>query len=248
MRIYDDSKMPPLVIRRFWLGQPVYTIFFDVVEEDGVFSYSMVEMPPFVWSYGEIVSVMVREKYGQDSVEALTNNYLANQSNISVSSSYTEMQQYRGKCKVWAREMLRYSIDNDIMIPEFADTFDPIENTRSMVLQKIQNYDMSDNVNGFFLNGSQLWLTKPMRESLLTSLNMFAKAGVDTFPFVLGDVAMELPCATLEQMLAAVEVYATQCMMVTAGHTAKVNAMRSEQRMLDYDFTKGYPEMLEFDV
>ena len=133
-------------------------------------------------------------------------------------------------------------------MPDFVEMFDAVENTRSMVLQKIQNYDMSDNVNGFILGGQQVWLTKPQRESLLTSLNMFVKAGVDTFPFVLGGRAMEMPCAQMEAMLAAVEVYATQCMMVTAGHTAKVSAMRSEQRMLDYDFTTGYPEMLSFNV
>lgn len=216
---------------------------FGLITED-----ETVLFPIGLWDYGTIVDTLIKERYPSDKMEAVTNNYLANQADMESAQAYTEMLRYRGECKVLARELMRYSVENWLALPEFVETFNTVENTRSMVLQKIQNYNMSDNVDGFILGGQQVWLTKPQRESLLTSLNMFVKAGVDTFPFVLGGQAMELPCATLEQMLAAVEVYATQCMMVTAGHTAKVSAMRSEQRMLDYDYTTGYPEMLEFDV
>lgn len=240
--------VPDKVQRYFFYGQPVFTICFDIVEHDELYDYSTAELQPYEFGYGEFVSAMLKERYGDDGIEAKTNNYLANQADMNAVQEYTELQRYRGQCKVWAREMLRYAVDNNLAMPDFVETFDAVENTRSMVLQKIQNYDMSDNVNGFILGGQQVWLTKPQRESLLTSLNMFVKAGVDTFPFVLGGRAMEMPCAQMEAMLAAVEVYATQCMMVTAGHTAKVSAMRSEQRMLDYDYTTGYPEMLEFNV
>jgi hypothetical protein len=216
---------------------------FMLIVEDGTIIF-----PTGYWDYGTIVDTLIKERYPSDRMEAVTNNYLANQADMESAQAYTEMLRYRGECKVLARELMRYSVDHGLALPEFVEAFEPTENTRSMVLQKIQNYDMSDNVNGFILGGQQEWLTKPQRESLLTSLNMFVKAGVETFPFVLGGRAMELPCATLEQMLAAVEVYATQCMMVTANHTAKVSAMRSEQRMLDYDYTTGYPEMMEFNV
>lgn len=209
---------------------------------------SLVIFPTGYWDYGTIVDSLIKERYPSDRMEAVTNNYLANQADMESAQAYTEMLRYRGECKVLARELMRYSVDHELALPEFVEAFEPTENTRSMVLQKIQNYNMSDNVDGFFLNGNQFWLTKPMRESLLTSLNMFVKAGVDTFPFVLNDVAMELPCATLEQMLAAVEVYATQCMMVTARHTAAVSSLETEEEMLAYDYTTGYPEMLEFNV
>lgn len=204
--------------------------------------------PTGYWDYGTIVDTLIKERYPSDRMEAVTNNYLANQADMESAQAYTEMLRYRGECKVLARELMRYSVDNGLALPEFVETFNAAENTRSMVLQKIQNYDMSDNVNGFILGGQQVWLTKPQRESLLTSLNMFVKAGVDTFPFVLGGRAMELPCATLEQMLAAVEVYATQCMMVTAGHTALMSALETEEAMLAYDYTTGYPEMKVFNV
>ena len=209
---------------------------------------STIIFPTGYWDYGTIVDTLIKERYPSDRMEAVTNNYLANQADMESAQAYTVMLRYRGECKVLARELMRYSVDHGLALPEFVETFEPTENTRSMVLLKIQNYDMSDNVNGFILADTQVWLTKPQRESLLTSLNMFVKAGVDTFPFVLGGRAMELPCATLEQMLAAVEVYATQCMMVTAGHTAEVSALETEEAMLAYDYTQGYPEKLVFDV
>lgn len=216
---------------------------FGLITEDNTILF-----PTGYWDYGTIVDTLIKERYPSDRMEAVTNNYLANQADMESAQAYTEMLRYRGECKVLARELMRYSVDHELALPEFVETFEPTENTRSIVLQKIQNYNMSDNVDGFILGGQHVWLTKPQRESLLTSLNMFVKAGVDTFPFVLGGRAMELPCAQMEAMLAAVEVYATQCLMVTAQHTAAVTALEKEEEMLAYDFTTGYPEMLEFDV
>lgn len=235
------------------LGQPKYTLNVFVKEmndEDGdpCYEWQEVSLPVGVWDYGAIVDALVRIQYPSDRMEAVTNNYLANQGDMDCAVAYTEMLRYRGECKVLARQLLRQSVDDNLAPASFIADFNAVENTRAMVLQTIQNYDLSDNVNGFILSGTQTWLTKPQRESLLTSLNMFVKAGVDTFPFVLGGRAMELPCATLEQMLAAVEVYATQCMMVTAQHTAAVGALLTEQEMTEYDYTQGYPAKPVFDV
>lgn len=245
-------EIPQKIVVTRKYGVPVFTInvFVEEIVEEGIdmWQWDSVTLPVGVWDYGAIVDALVRIQYPSDRMEAVTNNYLANQADMDSAVAYTEMLRYRGDCKVLARELMRESVDNNLAPASFIAEFDAVENTRSLVLQKIQNYDLSDNVNGFSLGNQQVWLTKPQRESLLTSLNMFVKAGVDTFPFVLGGRAMELPCATLEQMLAAVEVYATQCMMVTAGHTAEVSALETEEAMLAYDYTQGYPEKLVFDV
>ncbi len=242
------NERPLPVVREYYYGQPKYTLNYDVVEHDGLFDYSTVELPNYVWGYNEFVSAMLKERYGEDGIESITNNYLANYPNLEISGEYIQLQRYRGQCKIWARELMRYSIDNNLVLPYLADEFDALENTRAMVLQKISNYDISDNVNCFFLGEIPVWLTKMQRESLLMSLNMFVKAGVDTFPFVIGGVAMELPVGTIEMMLAAVEVYATRCMMVTDSHKANVAALTTEEEMLAYDYTAGYPERPSFNV
>lgn len=246
-------EQPSAIALSRHLGQPVYTLSVFVEEttdEDSnpCYVWQEVTLPVGVWNYGAIVDALVRIQYPSDKMEAVTNNYLANQGDMDSATAYTEMLRYRGECKVLARQLLRQSVDNNLAPASFVADFNAVENTRAMVLQTIQNYDLSDNVNGFMLGNQQVWLTKPQRESLLTSLNMFVKAGVDTFPFVLGGRAMELPCSQMEAMLASVEVYATQCMMVTAQHTAAVGALLTEQEMTEYDYTQGYPAKPVFNV
>ena len=226
------------LIRDFVYGQQRFVL---VVEGGSIM------FPVGYWDYGVIVDTLIKERYPTDKMEAVVNNYFANQGDMDSAQAYTEMLQYRGECKVLARKLLRDSVDNVLALSEFIEAFEPIENTRAMVLQKIQNYDMSNDVNGFIVNEMQVWLTKPQRESLLTSINMFVKAGEDTFPFVLGGMAMSLPCSTLEAMLSSIEVYATQCMMVTSQHTANVLNLKTEEDILNYDYTQGYPEKLSFD-
>ena len=252
MKYIDIETILDQVEKRYYYGQPILTVNYDVIQHESegkmLYDYTRVELPPYVWSYGELVSAMIREEYSESEMEALTNNYLSNQGDMDAMTKYTEMQRYRGHCKAVARDLLRYSVDNNLASAEFIAEFDALENTRAKKLQEIANYDMSDAVNEFYLNGQGLWMTKAMRESMLTSLDMFTKAGETMFPFVLGNVAMELPCALLEQMLAAVEVYATRCMMVTAQHSSSVRALETEEAIGAYDYTTGYPEKPSFNT
>ncbi len=193
--------------------------------------------------YAAIVSALVNNEYPADRMDAVRNNYMANQSDMEAADAFTEMQRWRGAAKVIAREALRFAMDNGLGDDE---GFDALENTRALVLQKIENRDISDAVNAFIINGDKYWLTKPMRESLVTSLDRFQKAGIDNFPFVLGSIQTQLPCNVLDGMITLLEVYATQCMGVTTAHMLAVKALATEDEILAYDYTKNYPSMLEF--
>jgi hypothetical protein len=50
------------------------------------------------------------------------------------------------------------------------------------------------------------------------------------------------------QMLAVLELYAMECYNVTAEHIAKVNALEDLNRIYNYNYTKGYPKRLSFDL
>ena len=193
--------------------------------------------------YDAIVSALVNNEYPSDRMDAVRNNSMANQSDMACAVAFTEMQRWRGEAKVIAREALQYVMENDLGDSE---DYDRLENIRAMVLQKIENYDISDNVNAFKIGGAKYWLTKPMRESLVTSLDRFQKAGIDNFPFVLGSIQTQLPCNVLDGMITLLEVYATQCMGVTTAHMLAVKALATEDEILAYDYTKNYPSMLEF--
>lgn len=195
--------------------------------------------------YAAIVSALVNNEYPADRMDAVKNNYMANQSDMQCAVAFTEMQRWRGEAKVIAREALRYIMDNGL---GNAEGFDALENTRALVSQDIENYDISDSVNAFMINGSKYWLTKPMRESLITSLDRFQKAGIDNFPFVLGNIQEQLPCNVLDGMITQLEVYATQCMGVTTAHLMAVARLETEEELMNYDYTQGYPAMLEYTI
>lgn len=195
--------------------------------------------------YSAMVSALVNNEYPADRMDAVRNNYMANQSDMKCAEAFTEMQRWRGSAKVIAREALRFIMDNGM---GNADGFDVLENTRSLVMQKIENYDISDSVNAFTVNGDKYWLTKPMRESLVTSLDRFQKAGIDNFPFVLGNIQTQLPCNVLDGMITQLEVYATQCMGVTTAHLMAAQALQTEEELTAYDYTTDYPPMLEYTL
>lgn len=195
--------------------------------------------------YSAMVSALVSNEYPSDRMDAVRNNYMANQSDMKCAVAFTEMQRWRGEAKAIAREALRFVMDNGM---GDAEGFDALENTRALVLQKIENHDISDEVNAFTINGEKYWLTKPMRESLLTSLGRFQKAGIGNFPFVIGNIQTELPCDVLDGMITQLEVYATQCLGVTTAHQMAVNALESEEALLAYDYTQNYPPMLDYTL
>lgn len=57
--------------------------------------------------YPRLVSEFVRQKYSQDKVEAILNNYMAEPEKHS--TEFTELQEYRKACKEYAKGLLRLS-------------------------------------------------------------------------------------------------------------------------------------------
>lgn len=253
MNWIHGNEKPALVTIGRRYGQPVYTVNVFAEELSSEWSnesyrWLTATLPIGVWDYGSLVDALVTLFYPRDRMEAVTNNYLAAPDNMDVTREYIGMQRFRGECKVLARELLAYSVKERICPDDFAEEFDELENLRSITLQKIENYDISDNVNVFFLNGSGFWLTKQQRESLLTSIERFQKAGINMFPFSIGDIQSQLPCDSLEGMITQLEIYATQCMAVTNAHISAVKALETGQEMKDYDYTQGYPPVKTFEI
>lgn len=76
-----STTAPSLVETAFnAFRQKVHTINFDIVlpkEEGGEIEYESQEVPPGLYNYDGIVSLLVRYKYPADKMEAVINNYLA---------------------------------------------------------------------------------------------------------------------------------------------------------------------------
>lgn len=116
------------------------------------------------------------------------------------------------------------------------------------VLKKITAYDTSSSVNGFVLNGAEVWLDKGTRVGLMNSTTIAKAAGQKTTTLWLGDVKLVVDCDKAIQLLSALEMYALECFNVTAAHKKAVDELTSVEEVLGYDYTKGYPAKLTMTV
>lgn len=125
-----------------------------------------------------------------------------------------------------------------------------LDNTLDVIkeeaIEQITEYDQSEDVNSFTLQGKQMWLPKETRVGLVNSVTIEKNAGKETTVLWFGGEKYELSVDTALQMLSALELYALECYNVTAAHKAAVNALESVEDVVAYDYTQGYPEKLNF--
>ena len=123
-----------------------------------------------------------------------------------------------------------------------------IEAARKMLEANITAYDISDNVNGFYVGDKKMWFDKAMRVSLMNTLQIERNAGYEVTTMWWEAVSYTIPIALFERMLSDLELYAKESYNVTQSHLAQAIAMTTYSALAAYDFTTGYPEMLHFDV
>lgn len=143
--------------------------------------------------------------------------------------------------KVWVYDGVR--LETGGMTSEAA----LIAAAQKMVLAEIEKHDTSSAVNGFILNGQRVWLDKATRVGLMNSTSI-AKAMGQTTTLWLSDAKLVVECDKAIQLLSALEMYALECFNVTAAHKKAVAEMSTVEEVLEYDYTAGYPEVLEMSV
>ena len=64
----------------------------------------------------------------------------------------------------------------------------------------------------------------------------------------MGGVFYTIPCESLIYMLAELEIYALECLNHAKRQEAEVMTITDIEAVEKYDVTKGYPEMLRFEL
>ena len=123
-----------------------------------------------------------------------------------------------------------------------------LEERKAEKIGEIYAYDSSENVNAFYVNGMEAWFDKETRSNFRGSLSDAELLGETEVSVPIGGSILTLPVQTAKVLLARIQRYADQCTIVTAGHTASVNALETIQEVEEYDITQGYPEKLNFDL
>lgn len=112
--------------------------------------------------------------------------------------------------------------------------------------EQINQYDRSDNVNSFTINGQDMWLTVSERQQIATQISANEAVGRENMTRWFNEVEFTFPIATWKQMLVALEVYAGDALNVTEAHKAAVDALDSIEDVDNYDYTADYPAKLNF--
>jgi hypothetical protein len=125
------------------------------------------------------------------------------------------------------------------------------EDVRPLLIEAIEWYDKSENVNSFLIGVIPMWLDKATRTGLAYTITVEETLGNETTSLWYESeppVEFTLPVEVMKQMLGAVEVYAKETYNVTQKHKAAVYEIESVEELLQYDFRSGYPDKLEFEL
>ena len=152
-----------------------------------------------------------------------------------------------GEMRYEEREKEQYAYDV-CWLENVGTEADVLNSAKESVLAAVEAYDTSSAVNGFILNGQRVWLDKATRVGLMNSTTIAKAMGQPTTTLWLGDAKLVVECDKAIQLLSALEMYALECFNVTAAHKKAVAEMSTVEEVLGYDYTAGYPKMLEMSV
>ena len=121
-----------------------------------------------------------------------------------------------------------------------------LEEIKARKVEEILAYDSSEAVNEFSMGGLPIWLDKATRAGLLLRFEAEAKAGRTSTTLWYNGLPFTLPLTYAQEILIALELYASACYDNTQSHIAEVQKMESKEAVEAYDYTTGYPQKLLF--
>ena len=108
----------------------------------------------------------------------------------------------------------------------------------------LHEYDKSNKVNIFYLNGNPAWLDKDTRVGLELRFKAEKASGKTDTTLWLNGTDLTINIDVGLQMLYALEVYASAAYDCTAQHKANVLALNTAKEKAEYDYTTDYPKTL----
>lgn len=123
-----------------------------------------------------------------------------------------------------------------------------LRGAKNDTITEINGYNNSSEVNGFMMGGKRMWLTLEERQAVKIALDAYEHNGETEMTKIWDGVEYTFPLATYRDMLARIEQYASECQNATERHLAAVEKLETVEEVCDYDYTVGYPEMIDFDT
>lgn len=196
-----------------------------------------IDITEYVYSYVKI--------QGRPTVDKCYNQILKEYKNEDNTSLYDILITKGDKESKELADKIYESIQVDFGLKE---PLSDLEKAKKDILQKIEDYDISKEVNSFYLNDLQVWLDKDTRVGLMNSLNIEKEFGKEVSTLWFGNIKLDINIDAAIQMLSALELYALQCYNKTAEHKVNIQNMTSVEDINNYDYTGGYPDKLTFNI
>ncbi len=124
---------------------------------------------------------------------------------------------------------------------------DPLEQARNEKLKALLAYDNSIKVNGFYVGEQLTWIDRDTRNTYKASIEAAELLGESSIIVPILGMILNIPIDKGKIALAKIQRYADACAIVTATHKMAISQLMSEEEIMGYDFTLGYPEKLVFD-
>lgn len=130
----------------------------------------------------------------------------------------------------------------------YAEIPETLKEAKEIMKKKISDYDSSDNVNSFIVNGESAWMNSTERTNYTASIQSAETLGEESVELMLNGNKITLPLGNAKTMLAQICRYADECWMVTQQHLSDVDKLEDISSVLNYNYMTGYPKKLEFTL
>lgn len=137
---------------------------------------------------------------------------------------------------------------HEIIIASQMPEEEAVKFLKTMITRLIVEYDSSNEVNVFFISGLPVWLDKETRVGLALRFASEKGMGMTSTALWLNGMQFPFQLELAEQLLGAIEVYASRSYDNTQRHLAEVQKLTSVNDLVSYNYKSGYPEKLRFDM
>ena len=121
-----------------------------------------------------------------------------------------------------------------------------LEYERKQLIEHINRYDKSAEVNSVVINGNSTWYNKDQRLSL--KMRYESEITKPTTTLWVGDVAIQLSPLKGVEIINSINNYASEVYDVTHKCLNEVNQLSTLDDIKNYDFKSQYPTTLSFEL
>ena len=116
-----------------------------------------------------------------------------------------------------------------------------VETVKNVLIELINEYDKSEEVNSFIIDNNTYWLDKNERASIKNAIEITKAADKTKFVLWVKDTPYEFTVEDAVKIINKLELYAIECYNTTKKHLNTVNDIDNIDDLLKYDFTANYP-------